>query len=403
MRRRAGAALLVASVVLLVGSLVAGAALAPERSVRADDERLTLVGIQGDGPGLHAGGRVALFDGDGETVWSYDGADSYFDVTRLEDGRVVAGFMSAGFEDCGPYEPPCARTGFHLIEPDPEPHVVGAYSFPVRTRQNSEVHDVEPLGDDRFLLTDMEHERLLVVDANGTVVWTWNASELYTPPADPTRSDWLHVNDVDALGGGQYLVSVRNTDHLVLVTRDGDSGLLVDGRAELFTRQHNPQWLGPGAVLVADSHGDRVVELHRDESGAWRTAWAISGAGGLAFDWPRDADRLPGGTTLITDSANRRVVEVNASGGVVWSLATAGTPYEADRLPTGETVGGPTYGAVGGSATSDDIPVVSALYAAVRPGLPLPYWISAWHLLALLASVALAGAGGWLRWTAAEP
>ena len=401
MRRRAGDALLLGAVLLVVGSLAAGAALAPDRAVAAGDDRLTLVGIQGDGPGLHEGGAVVLYDGDGEVVWSHAGADSYFDVTWLEDGRVAAAFMRAGATDCGPYPAPCARTGFEVIDPDPAPHVVRTFSFPVRRAQNSEVHDVEALGDGRFLVADMARERLLLVAANDTVVWEWHADELYTPPDDPTREDWLHVNDVDAVGDGQYLVSVRNAHELVLVNREGPTGVLADGDAELFTRQHNPQWLGPGAVLVADSHGDRVVELHRGAAG-WTTAWSLSGAGGLAFDWPRDADRLPGGTTLVTDSVNRRVVEVDADGEVVWSVATDGTPYEADRVPVGETVGGPRYGADGlvEPPARTRLPVVAGLYAALRPALPLPYWVSAWHLLALLLAAPLAVAGGWLRRTA---
>lgn len=402
MQRRVGNGLVLVGVALLLGSVVAGVALAPDREVdvAAAEERLTLVGIQGGGPGLHEGGQVVLFDGKGEVVWSFAGADSYFDVTMLDDGRVVAAFMRAGATDCAPYEPPCARTGFQIIDPDPEPHVDRSYSFPVRTRQDSEVHDVEPLDGGRFLLTDMEHERLIVVAPNGTVVWQWNASRLYQPPEDPTREDWLHINDVDALGGGQYLVSVRNAHQLVLVNRDGRSGIYVDGAQTLFTRQHNAQWLGVGAVLVADSHGDRVVELHRNESGEWVPVWTLTGAGGLAFDWPRDADRLPGGTTLVTDSVNRRIVEVNASGGVVWSMATDGTPYEAERVPVGELVGAPRYGADGRLVPSGErvtIPLISGLYAAIRPGLPLPYWVSAWHLLVLILSTILVGTGGWLR------
>ena len=55
--------------------------------------------------------------------------------------------------------------------------------------------------------------------------------------------------------------------------------------------------------------------------------------GGL--DWPRDADRLPNGNTLITDSRNGRIIEVTPSGEVVWSYGGLKVPYDADLLPDG--------------------------------------------------------------------
>jgi outer membrane protein assembly factor BamB len=60
------------------------------------------------------------------------------------------------------------------------------------------------------------------------------------------------------------------------------------------------------------------------------------------MQWPRDADRLPNGHTLITDSNGNRVFEVNERGDVVWSVNIA-FPYEAERIGTGdESTGGPS-------------------------------------------------------------
>lgn len=195
----------------------------------------------------------------------------------------------------------------------------------------------------------MEHERIFTVEG-GEVTWEWNASSFYDAPPDPTTTDWLHINDVDVIDKGRYLVSVRNANQIVIVQRGSGvvdvinedtsdtndascrgSGQLADydrdgevkcGDPTVLDHQHNPQWLGDGAVLVADSENDRVVELHRTTNGGWRPEWTLEGAGGIAFNWPRDADRLPNGNTLITDTLNRRIVEVNESGEVVWSVQT---------------------------------------------------------------------------------
>ncbi|MFB6086886.1 MAG: aryl-sulfate sulfotransferase, partial [Haloarculaceae archaeon] len=300
--------LLLAGLALLVGSLAASAALAPSIGGGGEARPRTLVGSQGGGPGWHHYGSVYLLDGT-EVVWRESSADSYFDVTMTENGTVLAGFVDGGYEACGPYESPCPRTGFRVIDPSPQPHVVYEYSFPVRTRRNSETHDVEPLASGGYLVTDMERERIFAV-RDGNVTWQWHASSFYDEPEHPTRTDWLHLNDVDVVDEGRYLVSIRNANQLVIVERgagvvevinrdrsdanddgcrgpaqlrdtDGDGDVRC-GDPDVLNHQHNPQWLGEGAVLVADSENDRVVELH-ERNGTWRVAWTLARAGGVAL------------------------------------------------------------------------------------------------------------------------
>jgi hypothetical protein len=284
----------------------------------------------------------------------------------------------------------------------------------------------------------MEHERLVVVK-NGETVWQWNASSYYEAPADPTRTDWLHINDVDVLEEGVYMVSVRNANQILIVERgegvvetintdddasDDDScqknGQLADqdgdgdvrcGDPEVLDHQHNPQWLGgePGgdgeaAVLVADSDNDRVVELHR-QGGEWEAAWTLERAGGIDLRWPRDADRLANGNTLVTDTLNKRVFEIDRNGTVVWSVETERIPYEADRVPYGEPPQGEWY--VGASPAGDrssvSIPFVSNAAVLLRGVFPwLPFWYTGPQLLLTLASLGLAVAGGWELWRARD-
>jgi len=402
---RTGAVLVVAGVALLAAALLAGAALAPDVGAAGDGgARQTLVGSHGGGPGLHERGSIYLLDGR-ETAWRAGDTDSYFDVTMLDNGSVMAGFMQSGHTDCGPYDPPCAHTGFRIVDPHAgsgaAPEVTYEYSFPVRTEKNSEVHDVELLDSGEFLITDMDRERIFTV-RGGEITWQWNASERYDAPADPTRTDWLHINDVDVIGEDRYLVSVRNAHQLVVVERgegvvevinEGDPDT-TRGDPALLRQQHNPQWLGNGSVLVADSHNDRIVELERGADGEWRPVWEIYAAEGVNFNWPRDADRLANGNTLITDSLNKRVVEVNRSGETVWSYTTPEVPYEAERLPEGETVGGTTY-ADGGDGNADgtttigqgrDVPVLSFLLVVVQTAVQTPFWFTEVHVAVSLAS-----------------
>jgi len=430
-----GTLLVVAGVALLLLTLGVGAAVAPEASVAGTDgENRTLIGIQGGGPGWHEHGAIVAVKGTNVT-WRIGDTDSYFDVTRLDNGSIMAGFMDGGYQECGPYESPCTHTGFRIIDPDTS-EILYEYSFPVRTQSNSEVHDVEQLAGGEYLFTDMDRERIAVVQ-NGETVWEWNASSYYEAPADPTRTDWLHINDVDVIEDGVYLVSVRNANQLLVVERgegvietinadaagsddascqkggqladqDGDGDVRC-GDPDVLNHQHNPQWLGgePGgdgeaAVLVADSDNDRVAELHR-RNGEWEVAWTLERAGGIDLRWPRDADRLANGNTLVTDTLNKRIFEVDRNGTVVWSVETERIPYEADRVPQGEPARGEWYAGDGpsGKAAGDGIPVISDAAVMLRGVFPwLPFWYTGSELLLTLASFGLAATGGRDLWHA---
>ena len=428
-RRTRGIGLLLAAVVVLVGTLAVGAATAPQiGGADSAGPTETLVGSQGGDGGYHADGNVFLLEGK-ERVWNEDSADSYFDVSYRDDGTVLAAFMRDGYDSgCDPYPEPCTKTGFRIVDPDADggPAVTEEYAVPVRSKTDSEVHDVEELSSGEFLLADMDRERLVVVE-DGEEAWTWNASSFYDPPEDPTRRDWLHINDVDAVGDGRYLISVRNANQLLVVERgqgvvevineDGDSdgscqvlddelldsdgdGDIRCGDPTVLDHQHNPQWLDEGAVLVADSGNDRIVELHRnDTTGEWEPAWTLERAERLALQWPRDADRLANGNTLVTDTRNARLLEVAPNGSVVWSHRTPGIPYEAERLPDGERVGGERYG--GGAETPGrDVPLLSAGRIVVHSLYPAtPYWFVERHVAGVLVALlfAVAGVTEWYR------
>ena len=393
--------LLVAAGVLLVGlSFGAGWALAPDTNDPASEtDAPVLVGVQGPG----WGGNVTMLADDGSVRWSVGDAISYQDVSLLDNGTVLATFAEGPYQRCGQFDSPCKRTGVRFIDPQPTATVTGQWSYPVRTRKDSEVHDAEMLPSGELLVADMEYESIYTYNfSTGQKTWVWNASQYYDAPPDPTKTDWLHINDVDRIGQGRYLVSVRNTNQLVVVERGTGVVEVVneDRDPSLLDKQHNPQWLGDGAVLVADSENHRVVELHRNEStGRWEEAWVVYDIDGISLDWPRDADRLPNGNTLVTDSRNNRVAEITRNGSLVASYRVPSLPYEADRVPYGESSGRP-YDADGGrdvmGQQNRDVPVLSTLLSGVRHVTPLPFWVSELHVLSVLVAAGLWVAGGLL-------
>ena len=445
-----GATIALLGMVLLSTTVAVGAATAPSRDISGASasstmalpgQPQTLVGMQGtwakQGSVYQLGGNVSTWetnaDPDSETY-----ADSYFDVTQLDNGTILAAFIDSGYRECGEYAVPCDRTGYRIIDPNASsgPELLSEYSFPVRSATNSEVHDVERVGPDQFVMTDMDRERVLEV-RNSTVSWQWNASSFYDVPPDPTRRDWLHINDIDVIDEGRYLVSVRNANQLLVVERgqgvvevinedddssdascnkgesqladfDGDGDIRC-GDPSVINHQHNPQWLGNGAVLVADSDNDRIVELHRTDDD-WEPVWTLETAGGQSLHWPRDADRLPNGHTLVTDTLNNRLFEVDSAGVVVWGVGTDNLPYEAERVPFGEIAGGSGASAdillpqASGNQSitdtgGDGIPALTTAVVALRGQFSwMPFWFDEFHLLLTFLSFGLILGGGVDHW-----
>ncbi|QLG29481.1 aryl-sulfate sulfotransferase [Halorarum halophilum] len=228
----------------------------------------------------------------------------------------------------------------------------GEHESVERLENVEDAHDVDYLGDGEYVTVDKGDGRNRVVVYNSTseeMVWKWRfdeyADRFPQSGGGPYGEDWTHVNDVDEIGDGVFLVSVRNFDQVIAIDRGTKEVLWTlgeDDDYDVLNEQHNPDYIegenGTDTVLVADSMNDRVVEYAR-EDGEWTRTWTLRG-GGLSE--PRDADRLPNGNTLVTDRRGHRVVEVTPRGEVVWEFYTPWQPYDAERVGTDRGSEGPT-------------------------------------------------------------
>lgn len=122
---------------------------------------------------------------------------------------------------------------------------------------------------------------------------------------------------------------------------------------------------------------------------------SLTSAGGVPLDWPRDADRLENGNTLIMDTNNNRVVEVSREGDVVASYTTGNFPYEVDRLPGDENLGGPSMRQQSVTSGSEigHVPVLTRLVEWSRPVLPLPFWVGEIQSFSVLVGILLVVVG----------
>ncbi len=325
-------------------------------SVAEPRENVTV--IAGHGQNGESAALVA-FAPSGEVLYYDDSFHGYFDVDPVEgESRTVEYVAERNYagDDC---DGPCTISAVERVNLTTG-EVTPIYSQVIPQDRGANWHDVDRLDDSRLLVGDIFRDEVYVVNTTtGLTEWEWTAKTDFPLSGGGTYpADWAHLNDVERLPDGRYMFSLRNQDQVVFV--DPETGLQSDwtlGAEDeygVLYEQHNPDYVpeshgGPSAI-VADSLNDRIVEYQRvngsdGDGGEWKQSWVWSDD---EMKWPRDADRLPNGNTLIADTNAHRVVEVNESGDVVWRANTY-APYDVERLGTGDESAG------GRSAESADL------------------------------------------------
>ncbi|WP_435067063.1 ArsR family transcriptional regulator [Haloplanus sp. C73] len=427
-------------VVLLAPSAVAALTYDPETdsglergTVRSEANGSTVISAQGytfrgeTNPRKPA--RLVSVGPNGTYEWSHAEANAwFFEVDPMPNGNLLVS-SPRGSETV-------------VFEFDPETRErVWTERFAM-----DDTHGVAWLGDDRIAIANMRawndstgvsEDRVVVYNrSTDEITWEWSFEEHY--PADTAGGydeDWTHVNDVEPVGENRLLLSPRNFDQAIVVDMESKEvveRLGADGDHEVLHAQHSPDWLvsenGTPTILVADSENDRVVEYAK-EDGEWTRTWTV---GTESLNWPRDADRLPNGNTLITDTLNHRVMEVTPTGEVVWEYYATWGPYDAERPVHGDDSNGQTIRdmnasgtyAITGSANHSvisDATGVADWLTATAEGTPAegaasevatqwahllpwvqPVWMSEWGVLrtlcALLVGLGWLGTESVVRW-----
>ncbi|NEU55496.1 arylsulfotransferase family protein [Halorussus sp. MSC15.2] len=322
-------------------------------TIDAPTNGTTVISVQGFRFGKNGGKRPAKLVGvgpNGEIEWVHQSAEKYdvawgYDVDRMDNGNLFVTATVKGH-----------RTLVYEFDPRTQERVWS------KTFDIADTHDADLINNgSEILLANMRNynasaqrndDRIFVYNrTTEEITWEWRFDDHYDPETleENYTDDWTHVNDVDKVGEGLYLASPRNFDQAIVVNRSTNEIVMKlgeDGKKNILSEQHNPDYLesenGTPTLLVGDSENDRIVEYANPDGNltngeGWNRTWTLTGN----LSWPRDADRLPSGNTLVTDSANHRVVEVTPEGEVVWEFYAPWLVYDAVRLPAGEH-GGPT-------------------------------------------------------------
>lgn len=306
---------------------------------------ITVVTTQGFYVGNHPGSRdvaeILAFSREGAMIYRDSSHQVYYDVDPVPGTKYTVEYVAAdrrGSGDCGTGDR-CSR---NLVERAnlSTGEVTTVYSAITPKFDGGRWHDVDRVNETHLVIADIVYDRVLMIDTRtGATVWQWNATERYPPDVGGGQQDWTHINDVEVLNDGRIMAGIRNMDQVVFLdpSTGSDAGWTLgsDDEYDTLHEPHNPDYIteerGGPAIVLADSENYRVIEYQR-RNGSWTRAWSWRDP---TLQWPRDADRLPTGHTLIVDSHGDRVVEIAADGTIVWSVPV-GRPYDAERLGTGD-------------------------------------------------------------------
>ena len=293
---------------------------------------------------------------------------AYLDVDRKSNGNTLICYFS--FQEILNYQ---NRMANHIpVEPNSTDHKI----FEVDRNGNkvwemiglAQPHEIVELANGHLLIADTGYDRVIEVDyPNKNIVWEWKPELINWTKINsnwgsghyydqPLVFDWAHLNDVDFKQRGTWnacLISMRNFDMIVEVNytaeKNGPSNNPDNiiwyygdyGNHSLLHRQHNPDYLSNGNIIISDSENNRIIEVNYTTK---NVEWIYQGG----LNWPRDADEMPDGNILITDSLNNRVIKINKeSKEIVWEYkGDLINPYEADLLENGNVLVGNGIGGV---------------------------------------------------------
>jgi outer membrane protein assembly factor BamB len=187
-------------------------------------------------------------------------------------------------------------------------------------------------------------DTVTILSANGktrktvSIIKAFLASD-YEPMLEALNQDLLgdvmHTNTVQYVDRaaaalfpfaeqGQLLISMREMDTIALL--DPEAERIVWADTGMWRRQHEPQMLGNGRILMFDNQG------HRGAGGLSRVIEYDPVTGSIAWSYAGTVEeplissvygsqqRLGNGNTLIVESNNGRAIEVTRDGRTVWEF-----------------------------------------------------------------------------------
>lgn len=270
----------------------------------------------------------------------------------LPDGDVVFTFQYGGLvrmDRCARVRWKLPRRTHHLFVTDAE----GNFWVPSRIQRD------EPVPAYPKIPAPFEEDTVLKVSPDGAVLQEISVLEAifearfegllfangaHDPDLElPLEGDFTHLNDVEVLPAnlapafpmfesGDLLLSLRNLD--LLMAMSPVTRRIKWTRTGPFLRQHDPDFLATGQIVLFDNRrddsggtlfgGSRILAI---DPGAERVATLYGARTGESFytETMGEQQTLPNGNLLISESNRGQAFEVDPRGRVVWSYVNRWT------------------------------------------------------------------------------
>jgi hypothetical protein len=193
-----------------------------------------------------------------------------------------------------------------------------------------------------LVVADRGNDRILVLDAQKRIVWTYPSPTLPRPPGRfyfPDDAFWVH-------GGHAILINEEENDTLIeiaypsgqVIWRFGHQG--VGGSAPGYLHQPDDVYpLPTGGVVVADAKNCRIMFFGADgqPSGQIGTTGVCVHGLPATVGYPNGDTPLPNGHLLLSELDGGTIDEVTRDGHVVWSHRIPGLTHNpSDPQPVGD-------------------------------------------------------------------
>lgn len=220
--------------------------------------------------------------------------------------------------------------------------------------------DAGSLFDDAVVVLDAEGQERARVSLLDALYHSDHAALIVRNP-NKHPLELFHANSVYVVKGsedsplftrGQVLLSLRDISTLVAI--DMEAARVVWAMGGGFHRQHQASLLPNGHILLFDNQGGNVeqpLRLNRSQileldPVSQRVVWRYRGSARAPFYsfYMGYVERLESGNTLITESTQGRIFEVDPHGRVCWQFENPHRAGEGDRL-IATTMGAKRYAA----------------------------------------------------------
>ena len=241
-------------------------------------------GLNGQAP------AVFELDWDGNLVWEYCDDWLHHDQERLSNGNTLV----IAWERMSEQQTARVQGGVHGDDDNPQ------------------------------MLGDVVRE----IAPDGSVVREWRSwehldvDEAVICPLDH-RMEWTHCNSIATTPDGDWILSMRRINTVVVV--DPASGAIKwTWGPGVLGHQHDAKLTSSGSLLLFDNgvhrNGPEYSQVLEIDMETKEVIWQFVADPPFAFYsfMAGSADRLPNGNTLICDSAVGRMFEVTARKHVVW-------------------------------------------------------------------------------------